>query len=52
MSGFILFLKEFTHVNFLAKIFEHYLFFTVGQVKLYMEKYQMTIYLSPGKYKV
>ena len=35
----------------LAQTFVHYLFFSMGQVKLSMDMYAMAIYLFLGKYK-
>ena len=40
------------HSDGFAQVFVHYLFFYMGQVKFYMEKYLMAIYLSLGKYKL
>ena len=42
----------FKHSEGFAQIFEHYLFFNVGQVKLSMDKFLMAIYLSLDKYKL
>ena len=42
----------FKHSEGFAKIFVHYLFFDMGQVKLSLDKYPMAIYLSLGKYQL
>ena len=60
MSGFILFIKEFTYTCILFKHFEGShrslciicFFFYMGQVKLCMDKNHMVIYLTLGKYKL
>ena len=42
----------FKHSEGFAQIFVHYLFFNMGKIKLFMDKYPMAIYLSLGKYKL
>ena len=42
----------FKHSEGFAQIFEHYLFFNMGQDTLSMDKYLMAIYLCLGMYKL